>query len=205
MMKLPFFAAPLLLTTLACSGAPEASSLDDTANDESSDLVAQSAIPHGAVHASPTDGVTPGAHFPDPFTWDEDQLVVPASVDAAHRAHAWEVDVDDDCELDFTTQSIRLAHDGKPDVQFIASRFLFPESYPVPDVDTVMTLQKKDGATWTTVGTNDNGLDKGKGSFLSRHVKAGSTYRVIIRAKSASTVAELGLWIAARSLEPSPD
>jgi hypothetical protein len=180
-----------LLSIAACSVAPDDTTASET---ESSDLSATSALVHGTIAVDITGAQTPGASFADPYAWDDNDLVVPASISPKSPAHAWDIEVTQELHLAVMSESIKLFANGKPDLKYIAMRDLEPKDYPVPDFDTVMALYERTGGSWKQIGYSDDGISQSKGSYIERHLHPG-TYRAVVRAKHATQSANIGLFV----------
>src|SRR5262249_57816368 len=100
---------------------------------------------------------------------------------------------EDDAKLDLTAEAIKTFANGKPDMRGSNVR----STYGVRDIDTVMTLYKKENGGYTFVAKNDDGIADSKGSWLMRNAVKGGLYHVIVEAKDHETRGVVGLYVGA--------
>src|SRR5262249_10956239 len=138
-----------------------------------------------------------------PFAWDIGRqvvLVLPATLDPEHPVHSWDVEVtEDETKLDLLAEAIKTFANGKPDLRGSNVR----SKYGVRDVDTIMTLYKKENGAFKFMGKNDDGIFESKGSSLMRNAVKGGVYHVIVEAKNHNTRGVVGLYVGAMPQHPS--
>jgi len=158
---------------------------------------------HGTVSVDLMSALTPDARLHTPWAWDlgvQEVVVLPAVVDHDHAVHSWDVEVTEDgAKLELIAESIKTYANGKPDMRGSNVR----STYGVADIDTVMTLFKKENGTYTFVGKNDDGLSDSKGSYLLRNVVKGGVYHVVVETKNHSTRGVVGLYVGSTPQHPS--
>jgi hypothetical protein len=174
----------------------------DTANTESA-VSSAPTIFHGTVSVDFMSALTPDSRLHTPWAWDlgvQEVVVVPAVIDSEHPVHSWDIEVkDDDAKLQVWSESIKTYANGKPDMRGSNVR----STYGVADIDTVLTLFKKENGAYRFIGKNDDGIYESKGSWLERNVVKGGVYHVVVEAKSHDTRGVIGLYIGSAPQHPS--
>ena len=198
-----FFGSLLAMALVAtgCAGTEGDPSVDDSS---AADLSTSATDFHGTVSITAWDAKTPDSRLRTPWAWDvgtQQTLCLPATLSPDHPVHSWDVEVTEDgAKLEVMSAAIKTFANGKPDIE----SFHVPWDYHVRDIDTVMTLYKKEGDSYRFIGKNDDGIAGSKGSSLERYTVKGGVYHVVVEGKSHDTRGIVGLFVTGTPIHP-PD
>jgi hypothetical protein len=201
-----FWTALVASTTFALALAGCSADAADAATDDTDATEAlrtqRSSEFHGTVSIDMMTALEPDSRLHSPWDWDigrQQVVVAAATIDRDHLVHSWDVEVtDDETKIDLTAQAIKVFANGKPDLEDEAVRDNW-----VPDIDTKMTLFKKEASGFKFVASNDDGISDSKGSWIERPVERGATYHVVVEVKHPNTRGVVGLYVGAMPLHPS--